>query len=74
VPRARHTLPEEDGARSECFGHDEVRHDANVNPQRSPRAVGDVKVDCCDGCDDNEWNLVTRSQHGSIIRPDLLGD
>jgi hypothetical protein len=45
-------------------------------PQRShlPGAVGDVKVDCCDGCDDNERDLVTRSQHGGIIRPDLLCD
>ena len=46
-------------------------------PQRSqhlPRAVCDVKVDCGDGCDDNERNVVTRSQHGSIIRPDLRRD
>jgi hypothetical protein len=42
--------------------------------QRShvPGTVGDVKVNCCDGRDDNEWDLVARREHGSIIRADLF--
>jgi hypothetical protein len=45
-----------------------------IDNARAPGAVGDIKVHCGDRCNNDERDLVTRGQHRSIVRADLLGD
>ena len=43
-----------------------------ITRSNAPGTIGDVKINCCDGCDDEKWNFVTRCEHGSIVRADLM--